>query len=200
MNLEANTPRNRNPLVTRMALGMIVVSLSLGAQSILASPQEGADSPPPQPPSSFVDDFLLIEQTYSSKYLRLAKAIPEKDYGWRPAEGVRSVREVLQHIIQTNQGLIQGFDGVLPAGIDGDPNDVADRDRLVEMLDTSFSTLRELTKGLAGAPASTPLEAANGRATNLGITVLAHTEHYGEHLGQLIAYARSVGVKPPWSR
>ncbi len=154
---------------------------------------------PDSPRSPFIDDFLTIEKGYSSKYVDLAKAIPAEHYDWRPDDQVRSIREVLQHIVQTNQGLIQGLSGGLPEGLDHNPADIANRDELITMLEASFSAVRELVKGLAGTPASAPLQSGTGSRT-LGLNVLANTQHFGEHLGQLVAYARSVGVTPPWSR
>ena len=35
--------------------------------------------------------------------MALAKAVPEEKYGWRPAPGVRSFREVFLHIAYGNQ-------------------------------------------------------------------------------------------------
>ena len=159
----------------------------------------GIAQPPETPKSPFIDDFLIIEQGYSTKYVTLAKAIPAEHYDWRPAKKVRSVREIVEHIVQTNQGILQGLSGSLPEGLDLDPAEVSSRDDLIDMLEASFAAVRELAKGLAGAPPSAPLQTSNG-TTNLGLSVLANTQHFGEHLGQLVAYARSVGVKPPWSR
>ena len=43
-------------------------------------------------------DFLFVWDDAAKKMTDLAAAIPAEKYAWRPADGVRSVGEVVQHV------------------------------------------------------------------------------------------------------
>jgi uncharacterized damage-inducible protein DinB len=138
----------------------------------------------------------------------LAAAIPESLYTWRPAEGVRSVREVLLHVAADNY--------LLPAMIGFTPDPATGIVGTDYQTGTAFelralgkdSVIAEVTRSLAFAKqsltATTParMEAAvtmfGQDFTGQSAWILAVT-HLHEHLGQLIAYARMNGVVPPWS-
>ena len=184
------TRNNRRRLVVQTALAIALVS---GAGSTLWA--QAADAPE----RTFVDDFLLIESGYAGKIVALSKAIPGESYDWRPGDGVRSIREAFQHVMQTNFNVVQGAGNPLPEGVPEDFAATSDRDALIDLLERSFAAVRQLAQGFGAAAATDPLPGGTGNQT-FGLSVLAHTEHSGEHLGQLIAYARSVGVVPPWSR
>ena len=53
----------------------------------------------------------------SGKILRLAVAIPEAHYGWRPMDGVGIVRDVLVHVTETNLMLGNRLGTKPPAGL-----------------------------------------------------------------------------------
>jgi uncharacterized damage-inducible protein DinB len=137
------------------------------------------------------------------KFVSLAEAMPESAYGWRPADGVRSVSEVYMHIASANMGLPANFMGVTPpAGYTqdwfGGAEQITDKAEVVRHLRTSFDHLASTLEGLTDDQLE---QAVNvfGRQTNwLGAAMLIQT-HTHEHLGQSIAYARMNGVTPPWS-
>lgn len=141
-------------------------------------------------------DFLVVDQVVGGKYVALANAIPEDQYSWRPAEGVRSISEVLTHVAQTNYLLAQGAGLSLPADIPTDWTELTEKTTIVDLIERSFALLWEGTKQMASLDPSQPLP---GTPRTPRMVVLVHAEHHGEHLGQLIAYARSVDVVPPWS-
>ena len=49
--------------------------------------------------STLQSEMLADLAQVRDKYVQLAEAVPESDYGWRPAEGVRSVSEVYMHVV-----------------------------------------------------------------------------------------------------
>lgn len=142
------------------------------------------------------------------KVLDLANAIPESAYGWRPGAGVRSIGEVLQHIAADNYILPVYMGTPAPAGT-GITADYATA--------VTYETRRGLTKAqiIAELTASfTHLHGAINTNTDANLTqqinwfgqqntrlqaMTGTVGHLHEHLGQLIAYARSNNVKPPWS-
>ena len=142
------------------------------------------------------------------KFIDLAKAIPEPAYAWRPT-GARSVAEVLLHITGENY-LIPMFMGkAAPAGVNINAADMKTvaafearkltKDQIIAELETSFANLHQ---GLALTTDANLND--NMKFFGMDITrrraAIGTVNHLHEHLGQLIAYARSNGVTPPWSR
>ena len=131
------------------------------------------------------------------KIVGLAEAIPEAKYSWAPADGVRSVSAVLAHVASANHFFASRIGGGKP------PADVREWEKTmktradaVEKLKGSFAAIRE---ALAGADLDKPTKLFGGRDGTIGDFALIAVGHGHEHLGQLIAYARSNQVTPPWS-
>lgn len=136
------------------------------------------------------------------KYMRLADAMPESDYGWRPADGVRSVSEVYMHVAAANIGLVGRVMGTdPPMGVEAwygdDPEAVTDKATVVAALGASFDYLAEAIEATSGDAWGQDIELLGPTSVRGAMTfTLAHCH---EHLGQSIAYARVNGVVPPWS-
>ena len=159
--------------------------------------------------ASLAGDLLTDLKEVEEKLVGLAKAIPADKYQWRPAEGVRSVGEVMMHVAADNY-LMPGGVGVRPPA--GTGINVADyktvqayesrkanRDEIIADLEVSFAHLRKALEGTTAARMGESLTFFGQQMTVQKLWVLTVT-HLHEHLGQGIAYARSNGVKPPWSR
>ncbi len=150
--------------------------------------------------SAFRLSLLRSFDEASGKILRLADAIPEDKYGWRPMDKVNSVREVLVHVAGTNYGLAERLGTRPPAGID--------RRKIGEMMQTKADALAMTKQSiehvravLAAIPAEELLPEVNvfgASAPKLRVALLP-VDHAHEHLGQLIAYARMNLIVPPWS-
>ena len=184
------------------------VRLALLAAAIgIASPASGqAPQAAPAPAASpaatnYRDEFLKDLTQLEAQYLQLAEAIPAEKYGWRPAEGVRSVAEVFMHMTQANVGLSRPMGKAPPAGWNpqGFEKSTTDKAAILQHLRTSFAHIR-------AAAAALPLNDAErlvGRPGPDQRTARAHLvlvlRHAGEHLGQSIAYARMNGIVTPWS-
>jgi uncharacterized damage-inducible protein DinB len=133
--------------------------------------------------------------TLSDKFTGLARAMAGK-YDWKPGEGVRSVGEVFNLIVREN-GLLAG---TLTGATDGGrPAPITDPERLQEALKTSYANLQQTIAGLSDADLKAPVKLFGRDMTKEGaIRYLFGDQH--EHLGQSIAYARSNGIVPPWSK
>ena len=155
---------------------------------------------PAAPSSGFRAEFLEGVAYYEQRYTRLAEAMPAEKYTWRPAEGVRSVGEVFTHIIGANYGVARALGTAPPAGFD--PKAItalsADKPKVVQALRDSFEHFHRAIVALNEADADKPQNMFN-RHTTLRGSFIAITGHFGEHLGQSIAYARVNGVVPPWT-
>ena len=142
--------------------------------------------------------------TVHVKILALANAIPAEKYSWRPSAGVRSVSEVLMHCAGEWYYYVPGSIGMKPPADFGVPKDALPK---LEKITTKAAVIEQLTKSWAYSKAQ--LTAADpatltGKYKPWGIALdqaaFSMSGDMHEHLGQLISYARSVGVKPPWSK
>ncbi len=155
--------------------------------------------------STVQSEMLADLAVVRDKYVRLAEAMPESDYGWRPAEGVRSVSEVYMHIVSANFGIVMGAlqapppESADPAWYDfANAESISDKATIVEALGASFDYVAEVIEGTSDARLQEAVNLFGGDSSVRGALMLVAT-HCHEHLGQSIAYARTNGVTPPWS-
>ena len=151
------------------------------------------------------DRYLADMDTVHVKIMALANAIPADKYAWRPAQGVRSVSEVLMHV--ASEWLYYGPQsvGAKPPADFGPPRQTLPK--LEKDFTQKAQVLEQLAKGWAYYVAQMKAVDASkltGRYppwnSTLAEAAFGMTGDQHEHLGQLIAYARSVGVQPPWSK
>ncbi len=155
--------------------------------------------------STLQSEMLADLADVRDKYVQLAEAMPESDYGWRPAEGVRSVSEVYMHIVSANFGIVMGAlqapppESADPAWYDfANAESISDKATIVEALGASFDYVAEVIEGTSDARLQEAVNLFGGDSSVRGALLLV-TTHCHEHLGQSIAYARTNGVTPPWS-
>jgi len=142
------------------------------------------------------------------KFTDLAKAIPEPAYSWRPT-GARSVGEVFLHIAADNYLIPVSMGKPAPAstGISATDFKTAEtfekrkltKDQIIAELDASFKHLHEAMGLTTDANLNENIKFF-GQDWSRQRAMLATVTHLHEHLGQMIAYARSNSVAPPWSR
>jgi uncharacterized damage-inducible protein DinB len=145
-------------------------------------------------------EFLEETAYYEQRYTRLAEAIPADKYAWRPSEGVRSIGEVYAHISAANYGVARALGTQPPAGLDFKAIMAAgaDKAKVAQLLKESFAHFRQAILAISDADMDKPQKMFNRQTTVRGAFVLI-TGHFGEHLGQSIAYARVNGITPPWT-
>ncbi|HYK35876.1 DinB family protein [Alloacidobacterium sp.] len=133
--------------------------------------------------------------------LALAEAIPEKDYAWRPAPGVRSTSEVIMHIVIANFGLLSITGIKMPRDLKQDAEKtVTSKADVIAWLKRSLEAVRQahLKETPEHLATKVPIQYDYYHATVDGM-YLRIIVHANEHMGQLIAYARMNNVVPPWS-
>ena len=150
--------------------------------------------------NGFFNDVNNDISESQEKIISLAEAIPADKYSWRPEEGVRSVSEVLMHIAGSNYFLIS-FAGIkTPEGATEDMGkDVTDKDKILAALKTSFEDLHNNLKKIDESKLDNEVTMFGSKSTIRNV-IFVEMGHLHEHLGQLIAYARTNGVVPPWSK
>jgi len=145
-------------------------------------------------------EFLDEVSYYEQRFLRLADAIPAEKFAWRPGEGVRSVGEVYMHVVAANYNFARMLGTPIPAGVDtkallASSNDKA---KVIQGLKDSFAHFRVAILNIKDSELDKEIKSPRGQSTIRG-TFFLISGHYGEHLGQSIAYARQVGIVPPWT-
>jgi uncharacterized damage-inducible protein DinB len=181
---------------------LLVTSLSCFTIALLPAQERPPDkvATANAPTSGYRAEFLEEVAYYEQRYTRLAGATPAEKYSWRPAEGVRSVGEVYTHIISANYGVARALGTPLPTGFDlkAVPAISSDKAKVQQALKESFEHFRGAALALNDADADKPQKMFN-RETTLRGALMMIDRHWGEHLGQSIAYARVNGVVPPWT-
>ncbi|HEV3421574.1 MAG TPA: DinB family protein [Candidatus Acidoferrum sp.] len=145
-------------------------------------------------------EFLAEVAYYEQRYTRLAEALPAEKYSWRPAEGVRSIGEVYTHIAAANYGVARALGTPPPAGFDPKALNAlaADKAKTVQALKDSFVHFRGAILAIKDADLNNA-QKLFGQDTTVRGAFFMITGHFGEHLGQSIAYARQNGIVPPWT-
>lgn len=181
---------------------LLVTSLSFSMTLLLPAQEKLADKAPAAiaTVSGYRAEFLEEVAYYEQRYTKLAEAMPADKYTWRPAEGVRSVGEVYTHIIMANYGVAQALGTPPPSGFNSQavPAMSGDKAKVQQALKESFAHFRRAILALSDADADKPQKMFN-RETTLRGSFMMIDRHWGEHLGQSIAYARVNGVVPPWT-
>ena len=131
----------------------------------------------------------------------LAEAFPEDKYSWAPQEGVRSVAGVIGHVISANYFFGSKLGGTVPEGVNPMTieQDLTTKAELTEALKNSTDFVLDAIKNVDDSALGDKVEFPfPGEYTTMTAILIAQG-HCNEHLGQLIAYARSNGITPPWS-
>jgi uncharacterized damage-inducible protein DinB len=185
------------PMKNQIRLALIPIVLAALAVSLTAQTREGV-----------MGDLLKDVSDVEKKVLDLAKAIPESAYDWRPGTGVRSTGEVFQHIAADNyfMPVLLGKPAPAETGITKEYKTAAEfekkpmkKDAIVAEVQKSFAFLRTSMNSTPDAELDKAMDVFGQKGTARGLWITT-TTHLHEHLGQLIAYARSNKVTPPWSK
>lgn len=154
-------------------------------------------------------DLIKDVTATEMKIVGLAKVMPASVLEWRPGAGVRSAGETFMHIAADNYFIpaVMGVSAPGETGIDGKDYKTTlafekrtrSREEVISELEKSFAFLKDAMAGTSDARLDDSIEVFGDKTTTRGFWILA-TTHLHEHLGQLIAYARSNNVVPPWSK
>ncbi len=166
-----------------------------------ASAQQGAATPAAAQPASIQTALANDVGTLSDKFVGLARVMAGK-YDWRPGQGVRSVGDVFNLIVMENKmltGLLTGAGAPARGGMGGRGNQVTDPAEMQEALRSSYADLKQALAGLSDSDLKASVKIFGRDTTKQGAALMLIFDQH-EHLGQSIAYARSNGVVPPWSK
>ncbi len=150
--------------------------------------------------TGYRSEVLAEVMIQEDKFTRLAEAIPAEKYAWRPSADVRSIAEVFRHVAAANFNLYKLVGTPPPAGFEvkGFEKSTTDKNKVIAILKDSFTHARKAITAMADADLDKSMDWFGGKNTERGI-LLFSVRHSAEHLGQAIAYARFIGVVPPWT-
>jgi uncharacterized damage-inducible protein DinB len=147
-------------------------------------------------PAKFQAAFGDDAGTLSKKFTGLARVMAGK-YEWKPGQGVRSVGDVFNLIVKEN--------GLLAGALTGTPNTgakpapITDPGKMQDALRASYANLQKAITGLSDNDLQTHVKLFGEDMTKQDAVMLILEDQH-EHLGQSIAYARTNGIVPPWSK
>ena len=144
-----------------------------------------------------IDGLLQMTQ---GQIVALANAFDEAQMDWRPAPGVRSTGETILHVAAANYYLAMKLGYPPPEGVDiMAMESIKGRESILEAFNNSAAFVREKVMAVDAGTLGEEVDLGFAKMNRLS-ALLVVLEHSGEHKGQLIAYARSNGVVPPWSQ
>lgn len=178
----------------------VVLTIALGIAMPAMSEHHEAES-------GFSADFVADLERVGGRLVQLAEAIPADKFGWAPSEGVRTVSEVYMHVVGVNFFMPPGLGAAPPEGMEMPENPMAFMQEMEANVTSQADVVKKLKASFeyaaAAVPSVTDLETEIdmfGFPASKRAYLFILMNHAHEHLGQSIAYARSIGVTPPWSQ
>lgn len=181
----------------------IAIAVACACFVLVAAPAAADESE-----SGFTSDVLDNMAFTGGRIIELAEAIPADQYGWRPSDEVRTVSEVFMHIVGVNLILPNALGADLPEGVEI-PEDgpfallgqweaeVTDKDAVIAKLKESFEYANAAVPTITDLDTEVTIFGPEPQSKRAYVMILMSHAH--EHFGQSIAYARSIGVVPPWT-
>jgi uncharacterized damage-inducible protein DinB len=164
----------------------------------------------------FRGEYLWEFDFAEKQLLALAEAFPAERYAWRPAETARSVSEVLVHVGAGGHmllallgvkaepdlyGKLEG-EGMARAMAMFERNEslgktMTDKADVLALVRKSLDAMRTAFTETSDAELDRPV-VFSGESTTVRRFYMRALCHLHEHMGQLIAYARAMGLPAPW--
>jgi uncharacterized damage-inducible protein DinB len=192
---------------SRASISVLLAVLLAVLVAPVAAHDDDATVEPSVSDSGFHDDLIANFEHTAGKLVALAEAIPADKYGWAPTDEVRTVSEVFVHVVGTNLLLPPVLGASMAEGVamsEGGPMATMQQwEAEITEKEAVLAKLRQSVEYAGGAMAGihdleTEVDLFGPMSKRAYLLILV--SHVHEHLGQAIAYARSIGVVPPWSR
>jgi len=182
---------------------LVVVVLFASMPIQAAHPESGENAPV----DGFMGDLIGNVQDTEKKLVALAEAMPAEMYGWAPSVEVRTFSETLIHVAAANLFIPMALGAPPAEGLDTSASpmvvmqkmeaEITAKDEVIAKLSESFAYVYRALPAIENIDEKVELFGPPASKRSYFFILQGHAH---EHLGQAIAYARSVGVTPPWSR
>ncbi len=185
--------------MTRTTSSLMVVALALFLVLPASAQDHDHGEGQAHDNTAFIENYTSDFDGASKKLTDLAGAMPADMYGWRPAEGIRSVSEVYMHVAGANFGLASALGVAMPTDVPENlEKDVTDKEQVLEILKKSQEHVHQALEMVKNEDLSGEVNGFGHSFTRYQVLMII-SGHCHEHLGQSIAYGRSNNVTPPWS-
>lgn len=184
------------------------LAFTAAAATLLVAPPAFAQQKAPAR-AGLMGELMMDVAGVQKKLVGLARAVPQEKYSWRPSADVRSVSEVFLHVAGENYGIPASVGVAVDSVTRLKATDFTavtkfeqqqlSPDEMVAAIDRSFAYLIKAMNNTPDAKLNEKVTFFGQRMTRRAVWI-ATVNHMHEHLGQAIAYARTNGVVPPWSR
>lgn len=182
---------------------LTTAALCICCVAVLAAPARAGEDM-----SGFMSDTIGNVEFTGGRIVELAEAIPAEHYSWRPSDEVRTVSEVFMHIAGVNLLLPSTLGADLPQGVEVPEEgpfallgqweaEVTEKDAVIAKLKDSFAYAAAALPTITDLDTEVTIFTPEPQTKRAYVLILMSHAH--EHLGQSIAYARSIGVVPPWT-
>ena len=196
------SPLSSAPLRRSIRIGAAVAALSLGSAGVAFAQAV----PNREAALEIRKRFVMDLDTLQSKFLAMSEAIPADKHAWRPAPGVRSIGEAFMHVaseyyVYTPMSYGAARSPVIERGEAAFKafESKSTKADVQKHLKEGFAYMKTQLEGLDPAAITGTQKLFGGDHTIVETSFIMSGDLH-EHLGQLIAYARQNGVKPPWSK
>jgi uncharacterized damage-inducible protein DinB len=153
-----------------------------------------------EPSNSIQNTIHSVLKLNQNHIVQLAEAFSEEQYNWKPMNEVDSVGEAILHVATTNYSIGMRLGFTSPEDVDIMSLSKTDgKENIIDVLKKSNEYIRNVITKIKTATLSTKVDMGFAKMNTLE-ALLTVLEHNAEHKGQLIAYARSNNITPPWSK
>lgn len=180
----------------------IVTIAALVATAALAPPARAQEVISKEAAAALKASFIADLDVMKGKFVGLAEAFPQDKYTWRPMEGVRSVAEVFALAASEGYSFVPtAFGG--KAGASREELTAlraqTDKAKLIEALNKGFAHAKAELEALDPAQMTGRRQVMGQSRSAIDAALMVGGDLH-EHLGQMIAYARTNHIVPPWSK
>jgi hypothetical protein len=194
--------------MTKQITMFVLVAIAMTSLPAMAGHHEKAEMSETEMPEmdGFMTDLIGNIKSTEEKLVALAEAMPAEMYGWAPSVEVRTWSETLIHVAGANFFIPAALGAASVEGMPTDQNpmeimqkmeaEITAKDDVIKKMKKSFAYLYGALPTIADLDEKVELFGPPSSKRSYMFILQGHAH---EHLGQAIAYARSVGVAPPWS-
>ena len=174
------------------------------AQGTAPAMGQGQRGGPPAPLPGPVVEVQNIFNNIKNNIIKAADQFPEEKYEWAPTPDVRSWGQLMEHIVDDNNGscfLLAG-ETTRPTALDagGKPTDAGKGLKKADITKLLAESFARCDKAFAAVTPENMLE-RNGTTSRSKIgTLFYDTQHINEHYGNIVTYMRLNNMVPPSSQ
>ncbi|MFZ0198081.1 MAG: DinB family protein [Candidatus Sulfotelmatobacter sp.] len=185
-------------VATHLLASVVIFVCTISAPAQTMTTAHGIDNT--RPSYDMKAQSLLDLKLMQKKFVDLAQVIPEEKLNWRPSAASRSYAEVLLHVAGERYGILALMGSAPPAGFNAKTYEksTTNRDQIIKELEKSWDFTQNTISGMSNAEFA-KLIPKLGPEANAGDVVYILVADAHEHLGQCVAYAREIGIVPPWT-